>query len=80
MFYDVLGWFEALNDRLIGSKTWDPIVRIFRARFGQSVTVHGLFGLLGLSLCYKSCVGLYEAENDHEIWVHKVKPILGIWP
>ena len=42
------GWFEALNGHLIGSKTWDRIVGIFRARFGQSVTVHGLFGLLGL--------------------------------
>ena len=36
------------------------------------MTVHGLFGILGVDLCYKSCVDVYEAGNDHEIWVHKV--------
>ena len=29
-------------------------------------------GSLYDNLCYKLCVGAYEAENDHEIRVHKV--------
>ena len=33
------GWFEALNDRLIGPKTWDRIIGNFWDIFGQSVAV-----------------------------------------
>ena len=29
-------------------------------------------GCLYVDLCNKSCIGLYEAGNDREIWVHKV--------
>ena len=50
VFCGCFGWFEVLNDRLIGPKIWDQIVGIFRAHFGQSMIVHGLFGLLGLCL------------------------------
>ena len=37
---------EAVRGRLIGPKSWDRNVRIFGTQFVQSVTVHGLFGLL----------------------------------
>ena len=61
-----------MSGRLIGPKSWNRIVVIFESQIVQSVTVHGWFGLLDCVLCYKSCVGLYEAENGHEIRVHKV--------
>ena len=35
---------EALNDHLIGPKTWDRSVRIYGTHFGQSVKGYGLFG------------------------------------
>ena len=38
--------FEALNDRLIGPKTWDRIVVDFETQIMQSVTEHDWFGLL----------------------------------
>ena len=38
--------FEALNDRLIGPKTWDRIIENLRNPNGQPMTVHGLFGLV----------------------------------
>ena len=41
------------------------------------MTVHGLFGLLMYNLCYKLCVGVYEAGNGHGFRVHKVEPMLG---
>ena len=37
---------EALNDHLIGSKTWDRSVRNYGTHFGQSVYGYGLFGCL----------------------------------
>ena len=39
-------WFEALNGRLIGPKTWDRIVVNLEAQIVQSVIEHDLFGLL----------------------------------
>ena len=49
--------------------------------FGQSVTVDGLFGHLGcVHLCNKSCFDVYEAGNGHGFRVHKVEPMLGVWP
>ena len=42
----MLELFEALNDRLIGPKSWDRIIEKFRNPNGQPVTVHGLFGLV----------------------------------
>ena len=50
---------------------WNP--------FGQSVTVHRLFGLLVYNLSYKLYCGVYGAGNDYGIRVHKVKPMLGDW-
>ena len=38
---------EVVSGHLIGPKTWDRIDGIFLRRFGQSVTVHGLFGHVG---------------------------------
>ena len=40
-------WVEALNDRLIGPKTWDRIVRIFLSHLDSPQTVCGRCGLLG---------------------------------
>ena len=42
----MLEFFEALNGRLIGPKTWDQIIEKFRNPNGQPVTIHGLFGLV----------------------------------
>ena len=47
--------------------------------FGQSVTVYRLSGLLVYNLSYKLYCGVYEAENDYGIRVHKVKPMLSDW-
>ena len=44
------------------------------------MTVHDLFGRLVYNLCYKSCFDVYEAENGHGIWVHKVEPMLSDLP
>ena len=41
---------EALNDRLIGPRTWDRIVVNFEAQIVQSVTEHGWFGLLDCAI------------------------------
>ena len=41
---------EALNDRLIGPKTWDRIVVNFETQIMQSVTEHGWFGLLDCAI------------------------------
>ena len=76
MLYNVSGGFEVLNGRLIGPKSWNRIVVIFEAQIVQSVIVNGWFGLLGCALCYKSCVGLYEAGNGLEIRFHKVNRCL----
>ena len=35
---------EAVSGRLIGPKTWDRSVEIFRNPFRQSVAMYGLFG------------------------------------
>ena len=56
----MLELFKALNDHLIGSKTWDRIIENFRNPNGQPVTVHGLFGFVMVK-----CV-------RHEIQVPKV--------
>ena len=36
-------------------------------------------GILGIDLCNKSCFDVYEAENGHGFWVHKVEPMFGDW-
>ena len=38
------GWFEALNDRLIGTKSWNRIVGNSLSSFGQSVQSTDSFG------------------------------------
>ena len=40
------GWFEVLNDRLIGPKTWDRNVRILWNLKWTVRAVHGLFGVI----------------------------------
>ena len=42
----MLEFIEVVSGRLIGPKFWNRIVRKFGNPFVQSVTVHGLFGLL----------------------------------
>ena len=37
---------EALNDHLIGPKTWDRSVRNYGTHFGQSANEYGLFGCI----------------------------------
>ena len=68
----MLELFEALNDRLIGPKTWDQIVVNFEAQIMQAVTEHGWFGLLDCALCIYECFDVYEAEKGRETRVHKV--------
>ena len=63
---------EALNGRLIGPKTWDRSVKIFRSRLGNLGIVTDCYGFMCDELCYKSCIDVYEAGNDHEIRLHKV--------
>ena len=41
-------WFEALNDRLIGSKTWNRNEKKIMEPNGMAVTVRVLCGLFGL--------------------------------
>ena len=48
----MLELFEALNDRLIGLKTWDLIVVNFETQIVQSVIEHGWFGLLDCAFMY----------------------------
>ena len=61
---------EALNDHLIGPKTWDLSVRKYGTHFGQSVNGYGLLGALCNKLCNNSCVDVCEAGNDRETWVY----------
>ena len=39
--FQCFGWYEALNGRLIGPKTWDRIDTIFFAAMVQPITVLG---------------------------------------
>ena len=68
---------ETVRGRLIGPKTWDQIVRTFRAIW----PVHGLcvdcMGCLCHDLCIKSCCDAYEAGMAIVFQVHKVEPVLG---
>ena len=47
---------KALNDRLIGPKTWDRSVRIFGSRLGNLGTVTDCYGFMYDELCYNSCI------------------------
>ena len=60
---------EAVIGRLIGPKSWDRIVGNFFRGFVQSTDC---LVILCDELCFKSCIGLYGAENGREIRVHKV--------
>ena len=68
-----------MNGRLIGPKTWDRIVRNFLSNWTVGVDVRGCLGIKFINLCYKSCVGLYNAGNGHEIRVYKVNRRLMIF-
>ena len=58
----MLELIEAVSGHLIGPKTWDRNVEIFRARFGQSTDSLGdLCDNLGNKLCF----GVYEVGNGH---------------
>ena len=48
----MLELFEALNNRLIGPKTWDRIVVNFEAQIMPSGIEHGWFGLLDGAFMY----------------------------
>ena len=58
----MLELIEAVSGRLIGPKTWDQNVKIFRARFGKSMD---FLGDLCDNLCNKLSFGVYEVGNDH---------------
>ena len=72
----MLELIEAVSDRLIGPKTWDRIVEIFRARFGQSTDC---LGSLWCNSCNKLCFDAYKAGNGHGIQFQKVEPMFGEW-
>ena len=76
MFYGWLSWFEALNGRLIGPKTWDQIVGIFGALMDSPWRCMDCLGCLCCDLCIKSCFDVYEAGIGHGFRVHKVEPML----
>ena len=69
----MLELIEAISGRLIGPKTWDRNVEIFRARFGQSTNC---LGDLCDNLCNKLCFGVYEvkmplisvSKNGTNVW------------
>ena len=70
---------EIVNGRLIRPKTWDRIVRIFLSHWIVGVDVRDCLGIKFINLCYKSCVGLYNAGNGYEFRVHKVNRRLVIF-
>ena len=72
----MLELIEAVSDRLICPKTWDRIVEIFGACFGQYTDC---LGSLWCNLCNKLCFGVYEARNGHGIRFQKVEPTFGEW-
>ena len=67
---------EAVRGRLIGPKSWDRIVGNFFRGFVQSTDC---LVILCDELCFKSCIGLYEAGNCRGIHVHKVNRRLVIF-
>ena len=62
--------------RLIGPKTWNPIVGIFGARLDSPRTVWAACVVIYV---LNHVFGVYEAENGHGFLVHKVEPMLGDW-
>ena len=65
-----------MSGRLIGPKTWDQIVGIFGARFGQSMDY---LGDLCDNLWIKLCFGVYEVGYGHGFRFHKVEPMFDEW-
>ena len=51
--FQCFGWYEALNGRLIGPKTWDQIVEIFFENFFNGRDSPENCGLLVMTLCIK---------------------------
>ena len=49
--FQCFGWYEALNGRLIGPKTWDRIDTIFFWSHGAAVTVLGAVWLVNHEIC-----------------------------
>ena len=49
--FQCFGWYEALNGRLIGPKTWDRIDTIFFGAMVQPVTVLGAVWLVNHEIC-----------------------------
>ena len=49
--FQCFGWYEALNDRLIGPKTLDRIDTIFFGAMVQPVTVLGAVWLVNHEIC-----------------------------
>ena len=58
-----LGWFEVVRGRLIGPKTWDRSVRIFKSRLGNLGTVTDCYGFFCDKLLNKLCFGVYKTGN-----------------
>ena len=69
-----------MNDRLIGSKSWNRSVEIYETQMVQSITV--LWAVLGVCvvICETNCIVMcMRLEIAIKIRFHKVKSILGIW-
>ena len=49
--FQCFGWYEALNDRLIGPKTWDRNDTIFFGAMVQPVTVLGAVWFVNHEIC-----------------------------
>ena len=49
--FQCFGWYEALNDRLIGPKTWDRIDTPFFFSHGAAITVLGAVWLVNHEIC-----------------------------
>ena len=65
-----------MSGSLIGPKTWDQIVGIYRTHFGQ---FRGYFGWLCDNLCNKLWFECFWAGNGNGFRFHKVEPMLGEW-
>ena len=64
-----------MSDRLIGPKTWNRNVKIFRARLDSAQTIWALFDEFHNKLCFS----VYEAGNGYVIRFHKVEPMCVEW-
>ena len=63
---------EAVRGRLIGSKSWNRVVRFLKLMWTVRDIPRANLGGFNVALCDKSWIGLKKAGNGHEMRVHKV--------